>query len=348
MAGLQLLSSVVNVIRSGSLWSCPDWNQLYQSIHLIHHLPPAIHRELVRCVLSAVTVTWRHCTTDEQHWSERRERLRETVERFTEPTRGLLTQLGREGPCSALLHQGKSAVLSSLAVLADLASLGKDETTASKMTIHSVIGPWIDPTLALLSYYGGDQDHQVTEAVFHLYLAIFDSLLGHMGADRAEKAVQTFLLAFNQHNIEATLRQDNAHGVRAVEQLLRILQIVVSEPGAVFKRFLSSTLSLCLDHIHPCLAGQVGVSPDLKEAFYQLLTLVLRHHWRHFFKGSVLTSFGGTGDGCEPVENQAQLLAILSAYGQSFLLPDIGIFKQNLEALDGLQSKWKLYHKVSR
>lgn len=38
--------------------------------------------------------------------------------------------------------------------------------------------------------------------------------------------------------------------------------------------------------------------------------------------------------------------SILQAYGQSFLQPDIAIFKQNLESLEALNAKWKLFHKV--
>lgn len=41
-AGLQLLSSVVSVIRTSSLWSCPSWNQVYLSVHEINYLPPTV------------------------------------------------------------------------------------------------------------------------------------------------------------------------------------------------------------------------------------------------------------------------------------------------------------------
>ena len=37
---------------------------------------------------------------------------------------------------------------------------------------------------------------------------------------------------------------------------------------------------------------------------------------------------------------------LLQAFGQSFLQPDITVFKQNLEALENLNSKCKLYQKV--
>ena len=36
------------------------------------------------------------------------------------------------------------------------------------------------------------------------------------------------------------------------------------------------------------------------------------------------------------------------AIGQSFLQSDIHVFRQNLESLETLNTKWKLYHKVSQ
>lgn len=341
-AGLQLLSSVVSVIRTSNLWNCPSWNEIYHSVYDIDYLPPAIHRQLTRCVLGSAIVTWRNCTVEEQHWEERQSRLQLTLERVTQATRIIVQELRRE-PLTALLAQGKPIVISTITLLADLAGLARDETTASKAALYSALGPWIEPTLILLSYY--IHDAEVTETIFQFYVAVFDSLLSQVGIARAEKAVQTFLEIFQQQNIQVILQQDNLHGIRAVEQLLRILQIVVQEPGNAFKRFLPNTLSLCLDHIHPCIT-QIN-SSEIKETFYHLLTLILRHHWRSFFKGSVLTTYGSRElDRAEQMDNRPQFIAIMTSYGQSFLLPDITIFKQNLEALESLQSKWKLYHKA--
>lgn len=111
-------------------------------------------------------------------------------------------------------------------------------------------------------------------------------------------------------------------------------------------------------------------SPDVKPTLYALLHQLLLHHWRFFFKGSVRKM----PDTCETqlppqehVEQRPQLEAIMQvgsapspplrtasspafsrqAFGQSFLQSDIGIFRQNLEALESLNLKWKLYHKVS-
>lgn len=109
------------------------------------------------CVLSSTIVTWRNCSSEEQHWDERTQRLQAVVDRATQTTRAMIEQLGRENPTSLLL-QGKPTVMSTLNLLSDLAGQVRDETTPSKVALHSVIGPWIEPSLILLSYYC-TQDH---------------------------------------------------------------------------------------------------------------------------------------------------------------------------------------------
>ena len=44
----------------------------------------------------------------------------------------------------------------------------------------------------------------------------------------------------------------------------------------------------------------------------------------------------------------SQLFTSAQAYGHSFLQPDIAVFRQNLEALEQLNAKLKLYHKVGQ
>ena len=48
----------------------------------------------------------------------------------------------------------------------------------------------------------------------------------------------------------------------------------------------------------------------------------------------------------DQVLHKVHFMAILTAFGQSFMQPDIMVFKQNLAALEQLNDKWKLYHKV--
>lgn len=109
----------------------------------------------MRCILSSTVLTWRNCSADGQHWQERQSKLQSVIEQTTHSTRSVIEELGRD-PSNRLLLQGKPSVMATLALLADLASLVRDETTASKGALFGVVKPWIEPTLALLSYYARD------------------------------------------------------------------------------------------------------------------------------------------------------------------------------------------------
>ena len=47
----------------------------------------------------------------------------------------------------------------------------------------------------------------------------------------------------------------------------------------------------------------------------------------------------------EEIHYQEQFMKILQAFGQSFLQPDLNIFRQNITALENLNVKWKLFSK---
>lgn len=78
---------------------------------------------------------------------------------------------------------------------------------------------------------------------------------------------------------------------------------------------------------------------------YSLLFNVLLHNQRFFFKPSVVRSLESSGSQ-EAEGHREDFLMIMQAFGQSFLLPDIAVFRHNLQALETLNDKWKLYKKV--
>lgn len=84
-------------------------------------------------------------------------------------------------------------------------------------------------------------------------------------------------------------------------------------------------------------------SPEVSQALFELLQEALVHNWRHFFPGGVMAALEGRQ---EEVRHQDQFGRVMQAYGQSFLQPDINLFRQNLEGLEALNRKWRLYHKV--
>ncbi len=85
-------------------------------------------------------------------------------------------------------------------------------------------------------------------------------------------------------------------------------------------------------------------SADVKSPLYSVLTSVLLYNQRYFFKPSVVRSLGNPQKQ-EEVLNRAEFLALMEAYGRSFLQPDIAVFQQNLAALEEVNRKWRLFHK---
>ena len=127
----------------------------------------------MRCVLGSAVVAWRNCSAEEHRWNERQTRLKMAIENVTKGTWVSLQQLLRK-ESNQLVVQGKAAFVATLTLLSELASVVHDESTASKVVLHSAISVWIEPTLALLSmdvlFMG---DHEVTEAIFNFYLSVF-------------------------------------------------------------------------------------------------------------------------------------------------------------------------------
>lgn len=57
-----------------------------------------------------------------------------------------------------------------------------------------------------------------------------------------------------REQLAESILHDGSTGCRVVEKFLKILQVVVQEPGQVFKPFLPSIISLCMEQVYPMVA----------------------------------------------------------------------------------------------
>lgn len=62
------------------------------------------------------------------------------------------------------------------------------------------------------------------------------------------------LLCPPREQLAASILQEGSAGCRVVQKFLKILQVVVQEPGQAFKPFLPSILSLCMEQVYPVVA----------------------------------------------------------------------------------------------
>lgn len=180
---------------------------------------------------------------------------------------------------------------------------------------------------------------EVSNHVLTFFLNVMGVLQQQLGVDDTKNAVQVFM--------QVTMNERQASSLCGLDKLLQILQLVVESPGSSHKTFLPGVLQLCMESIYPLVASQGG---DVFVALLTLLYSILLHRWQYFYVSQVRLGYSpGCSDsdpGVERPQKPEQLLAVLQVFGQALLQQDMNSFRISLAALEDLNSKWKLYHKM--
>ncbi|MCJ8739399.1 hypothetical protein PDJAM_G00046660 [Pangasius djambal] len=291
------------------------------------------HVLVCRALSNMLLLPWPSLPEAEQQWPSRSTSHARLISTITHQYR-LLPRPPNHHPNSKVVLQ------QTLCVLRDLVDSISGEATKSRQICYQSLQESVQVTLALFPLY--IQQPDVTDEMLSFFLTLFQALRVQMGVTFTEQIIQTFLSMFTREQLAVSILQEGSAGSKVVIKFLKILQVVVQEPGQTFKPMLPSILSLCMEQVYPIVADRS--CPDVKAEMFELLFQILHQNWRFFFKTSVLNSVQRTGAD-EHMENEAQFIAAMQAFGQSFLQPDIHIFKQNLSYLEILNTKHKLYHR---
>ncbi|XP_015438006.1 PREDICTED: exportin-6 [Dufourea novaeangliae] len=213
-----------------------------------------------------------------------------------------------------------------------LEDCSSSSTTIKKM-LYSCLGSTINRTLELLPYMIRCQS--ICEILLSFLHSVFSVLQQQLGPEFTQNAVQGMLHIYTRENISVG---------PALDQLLEILILVVSAPSNAFKAFVPSVTSLCLGQVWPAVGNNLSAHPDTTLVLLKLFHSILMHRWQYFYNTSVLRTLGHT-DEEESVEHKEELVAILEAFGQALLQPDVNIFRQSLQSLEQLNVRWRLYQR---
>ncbi|XP_006823726.1 exportin-6-like [Saccoglossus kowalevskii] len=338
ISAAHLFLSIATSIRPAFLMQLPNVQKLFNDVSggSLSTLPIEVELLVYRALSNILILPWPNIAETEQQWPARSANHLNYIKRLTEQFRNI--QKFPFTDDKQRQETAKPCIKKTLTILVDLVESVSGEVTKTKQICYTSLQDSIQFTISIFPIHIRQPD--VVEEILNFFLAVFQSLRIQMGVSFTEQAIQTFMNLFTREQLADTILNDGSTGCRIVEKFLRILQILVQEPGSASKRFLPSIITLCMDQIYPIIAERS--SPDIKSVLFELLHLLLLYNWRYFFRSSVLDSMKS---GNETMENQPRFVAIMQAFGQSFLQPDIAIFKQNLEALETLNTKWKLYYK---
>ncbi|NWV08341.1 XPO6 protein, partial [Ptilonorhynchus violaceus] len=341
LSACHLLVSLATTVRPVFLISIPAVQKVFNRITdtSAQRLPDKAQVLVCRALSNVLLLPWPNLPESEQQWAVRSTNHASLVSALTRDYRQLKATASLPQR-KVQLEDTKVIIHQTLSVLEDIVESISGESTKSRQICYQSLQESVQVSLALFPAFIHQSD--VTDEMLSFFLTLFQGLRVQMGVPFTEQIIQTFLNMFTREQLAESILHEGSTGCRVVEKFLKILQVVVQEPGQVFKPFLPSVISLCMEQVYPIIAERS--SPDVKAELFELLFRVLHHNWRYFFKSSVLASVQ-RGVAEEQMENEAQFSAIMQAFGQSFLQPDIHLFKQNLFYLETLNTKQKLYHK---
>ncbi|XP_021061056.1 exportin-6 isoform X2 [Mus pahari] len=341
LSACHLLVSLATTVRPVFLISIPAVQKVFNSIvdASAQRLTDKAQVLVCRALSNTLLLPWPNLPESEQQWALRsinHASLISALSRDYHSLKPSATAPQRKVP----LDDTKVIIHQTLSVLEDIVENISGESTKSRQICYQSLQESVQVSLALFPAFIHQSD--VTDEMLSFFLTLFRGLRVQMGVPFTEQIIQTFLNMFTREQLAESILHEGSTGCRVVEKFLKILQVVVQEPGQVFKPFLPSIIALCMEQVYPIIAERP--SPDVKAELFELLFRTLHHNWRYFFKSTVLASVQ-RGIAEEQMENEPQFSAIMQAFGQSFLQPDIHLFKQNLFYLETLNTKQKLYHK---
>ncbi|KAJ1097279.1 hypothetical protein NDU88_002404 [Pleurodeles waltl] len=341
LSACHLLVSLATTVRPVFLISIPAVQKIFNRImdSSAQRLPDEAHVLVCRALSNVLLLPWANLPENEQQWSSRSTNHASLISALTLDYRNLKSTINTPHR-KEHLEDSKMIIHETLSVLKDIVDNISGESTKSRQICYQSLQESVQISLALFPAYIHQSD--VTDEMLSFFLTLFQGLRAQMGVPFTEQIIQTFLNMFTREQLAESILHEGSAGCRVVEKFLKILKVVVQEPGQSFKPFLPSIISLCMEQVYPIIAERPA--PDVKAELFDLLFQISHHNWRYFFKSSVLASVQ-RGAAEEQVENETQFNAIMQAFGQSFLQPDIHIFKQNLSHLETLNTKQKLYHK---
>ncbi|ESO82003.1 hypothetical protein LOTGIDRAFT_135499 [Lottia gigantea] len=335
-----LLLSITTTVRPCFLLEIPSMMTLYTAssqgsyIHLSQNVQHLVYRSLSHYLL----LPWLNIAESEQDWEKRAALHQNFVNQLSADYLQLKdTRLLAEN--KTLYNKAIRVIQETLRMLEDWIESIAGEVVKSKKICFQSLQVITHVTLGIFPVY--IQQTDVIESIMSFFLALFQGLRVQMGVSFTQQAIQTFMNLFTKEHLAQTIHEESSSAFRVIEKFLKILVLIVQEPGSQFKSFLPQIITISMDQIYPLVAPRP--SPDMKCVLYTLLFEIINNNWRYFFKSGVLSTIQKPS---EDIENGPQFIAIMQAYGQSFLQPDITIFKQNLESLELLNTKWKLYNKA--
>ena len=338
LSSVQLLFS-----RFCSFLRCDNTTNAFQTI-IIPNLTPEEERLLCRSHSNMLLLPWLNLNGDSsQNWESRIVYHDMLIESIVEPFKNAFKsqQMPTNGSVAHTINE--SQLCRSLTLLTDLVDNHKESPTRTKQLLFKSINPSLEAFINLFPTYFTNPI--IAESCLQLFTTVFDVLRIQISFQFVEKTIQLMLKLFSTNQSNGMTSETNS--TKVIPKFLQMLTFIVQQPGSVFKSLLPGMISFAFDQICPTIVS--SDCPQLKRSLYEFLFQLLLNNWKYFYPNNAIighTFNSGTNQSKQDVlQNAEAFVQIMNIFAQSFLQNDITVFKQNLNALEILNSRLRLYHK---
>uniref|UniRef100_A0A8C5SED7 Exportin 6 n=1 Tax=Laticauda laticaudata TaxID=8630 RepID=A0A8C5SED7_LATLA len=244
LSACHLLVSLATTVRPMFLISIPTMQKMFNRItdSSAQRLSDKAQILLCRSLSNILLLPWPNLPEAEQQWAIRSTNYASLISALTRDYRSLKS--------SAILPQRKNQQDNSKSPQCRfLVVINMGDTGDEGVLLRASIRYLFREKASLLGY--------ITDKMLSFFLTLFQSLRVQMGVPFTEQVIQTFLNMFTREQLAESILHDGSTGCRVVEKFLKILQVVVQEPGQVFKPFLPNIIALCMEQVYPIVA-EVG------------------------------------------------------------------------------------------
>lgn len=322
-------------VRS-SLRRCDNTADAFQAI--IPNMSVEVEKLLCRSFSNATLLPWFNMIGDNsQNWESRTSYHYILIQAVVEPFNSVFER--SHIPNGSLQRKNESDMCRSLVLLTDIVDNHKESPTRTKQLLFKSIETSLEAFINLFaSYY---TNPILCEHCLQLFTTVFDVLRNQISFQFVEKTIQLMLKLFSNNSNGMT---SEPMFTKVIPKFLQMLTFIVQQPGSVFKSLLPGMISFAFDQICPSIVS--SDCPRLKSSLYEFLFHLLLNNWKYFYpNNSVLSQGFGGQQKSEILHNADAFIQIMNIFAQSFLQNDISVFKQNLNALEILNTRLRLYQK---
>jgi hypothetical protein len=310
--------------------------------NIIPNISAEDEKLLCRLISNMLLLPWPSVNDSSQNWQTRTLYHDSFIQSILEPFKCHQMTAGINGSASKQSANNLVLYCRSLNLLSDIVENHKDSPTRSKQLLFKSIQTAMEAFIGLLPTYFTDP--VIAENCLNLFTVVFDVLRIQISFQFVEKTIQLMLKLFSSNQLNSPSCEPLSSKV--IPKFMKMLTFIVQQPGSLFKSLLPGMISFAFDQICPAIVN--FDCPQLKKSLYEFLFQLLLNNWKYFYPNNLIlgnTFNTGSNQMKEVLENADAFINIMNIFAQSFLQSDITVFKQNLDALEILNTRLKLYQK---